>query len=149
MTDRSELERMYRRSVRTCLLIAVVPLVLVVIAFVMADPAVPGAPGSGTAGLMYLVILGVVGLSPLVTAPLIRSVGKRVASISAEGISPADAVALFSTAECAVWVIAALMGFVGFVQGAPWAYLLAGVAVSLAGMAYSFPRWSVFVETGQ
>ena len=149
MTDQSELERMYKRSVRTCLLIGVVPLVLVGVAFMLADPAVPGGPGSGTASLVFLVILGVVGLSPLVTAPLIRSAGKRVASISAEGISPEDAAALFSTAECAVWVIAALMGFVGFVQGAPWAYLLVGVAISLAGMAYTFPRWSKFVETGQ
>ena len=148
MVDRDGLKASYRLTVMSCSGITLIPVMLVYVGwFMYRSPGGSGTPGSGTLALSTLLVFGALGLSPLLTVPLLTYVFEH--QLVPAPSPPASAAALMrvqAMTRYALWEIASLIGFVGFFMGASWLYFIGLVAFTYCGYAVTFPRWSSWLE---
>lgn len=150
MIDVSKLKAQYRLAVVSCLGVTAIPFLLAFVAYTLATSSDPGSAGSGTADPVILVVFALMAFSPLISGPMIRRAAK--VSIVAEKQPSAgveSTIMSWAVSEYAIWEISSLLGFVGFVQGAPPVFLIACIVVTFVGFAFSFPRWSRWVALAQ
>lgn len=141
--DRAALEKRYRNAVLVCSAMLLMPLLLLLVAWVLSQSRDPAGAGSGSISPLYLWILGLVALSPLVTVPFFRKLMRqRPLPKTASGEEGVEAlIATEALTAYAMWEMASLIGLVGFIRGATWTFMLAAIMVNLAGWAMTFPRW--------
>jgi hypothetical protein len=140
MVDRTELHAQYRKAVLVAAAIATSPIILFVVAWLLAADATPDGPGSGTIDPLILVVFAVVAVSGLAPLVFLRWLTRS----RPPNTAPEAAIASLAMAELALWEIFALMGFVAFVLGATWTVFIGSVLVTYLGFAYSFPRWETW-----
>lgn len=142
MVDRAELKALYRQAVKTCLALILVPVLLVGVALFMYDQ---GGLGSEAVDPLLFWIWGFMALQPLWIVPLYRFViTPRAIALAPE--SPEPVIASQAITEYALWELSTLMGFVIFFMSGIWIWFLATLALTFAGFAVSFPRWSDWTE---
>ena len=146
LIDRTELANQFTVAVRKTALIALIPLVLVGVSWLMYTT--PGgespAPGSGDISPAMLAIYGVMALSPLVSVAVVRRMARKGCRDAAASGSRTMPFAANAVTESGLWEISALMGFVAFFMGSSWAVFAAFLVFSYIGQAFSFPRWSAW-----
>lgn len=83
---------------------------------------------------------------PLAVVPLLRRSTRRKlawpATPQEATAAQAASIAALALLECYFWLAGSLWGFMAVMEGGPITFAYVGAAVSLAGLAYSFPRWS-------
>jgi hypothetical protein len=147
MVDRDQLRAQHRVAVLTCSAVTIVPLLLTFVAGLLAEPGIEGGAGSGTADPILLLVFGSLALTPLVSVPIVRRIGlTALKSAQVTAVSLGSTLMVWKVTEFALWELCSLLGFVGFLAGASWTFLLVCVALSLIGYAFSFPRWSEWEE---
>lgn len=143
MIDMDTLKGQYRLAVMACLGITAVPLLLAAVAKLLA-----ASPDSTSAGFtaIHFAVFSALALSPVVSASIVRRLSNSALEAALACSEKAESsMMVFAVTEYALWEISSLLGFVAFVLGAPWYYFAACIGVSLAGFAFSFPRWSAWV----
>jgi hypothetical protein len=145
MIDREELRGLYRASAIKCALIAAVPIVAVVLALWLG-PGQSSGPDALTPDPLTLAILGVGCVLPFGVVPWLRRSMRRSLAVPA---TPAEAtaahaasVASVAIVECDAWVAPSVFGLLAVMEGGSMIFAFVGFAISVAGVAYSFPRWS-------
>jgi hypothetical protein len=142
VVDRQELALQYKKTLKTCRSFFIVPALLVFIAWLTTNSrGADGAVTSASASVL-LVVLGIAVLSPVVTVPALRLYSRSRRQASDKLGSPAGAMMTKTVFEFTLWEVSTLAGFVAYVLGVGWWFFAAGLVITYAGYAFSFPRWS-------
>lgn len=148
MIDRDKLAEQHRAAVRWCLKVSALPLVLIAVCLLNQEPVQRASLLAGTLRPTSMLFDGIIASTSVLQAGLLRVLLHRLPPPQ-QPLVPTlprnmPAIASLSMAEYAGWFLAPLMGFVAFMAGAPWVFLLGTLGVGAVGFFISFPRWSTW-----
>lgn len=148
MVDGVKLKEQYRMAVISCLAVTVVPFLLGFVLYVMTSA--PDRADAESVDMIVLVFFGLLALSPLITVPLVHHMGaKSMAALKQPAGGVESNIMIWALTEYALWEISSLLGFVAVALGAPVTFFVACAILTFGGYAYTFPRWSRWVELVQ